>query len=69
MIALCKSLTTREKSKLLTEVIGNRQGKSGGWLTEVTRVRMNDKMARPDQQTIKSNAFDMLVAMIEGEKA
>ncbi len=77
MIALMKTLTVHEKSKMLTEILGNRQGNNTGWLRDVINTRRRQQGKEPlldirscsDHLTIKSAGADMVVAMIEGEKA
>ena len=76
MIALAKTLSVTDKAKLLTEILGDIRHlppDERGFLTEITKVRNKIKgrpeHVRTDRFTIKAGAFDLIVAMIEGEKA
>ncbi len=77
MIALMRTLTVHEKSKITTEILGNRQGHNTGWLRDMINVRRHLQGKAPliyinscsDHLTIKSSSADMLIALFEGEKA
>lgn len=77
MIKYMKQIPMSEKAKMTTVLLGDRRATKSKWLLDIINVKRSLEGKEPvsklngwsDHLSIKSKAADMLVAMIEGEKA
>ena len=75
-LQLINSKNVQERSKMCTEVLGNKQGgKPSGWLLEVIntlrkikgKLPLNKDHAGYEHQMLKSNAVLLLASYLEGD--
>lgn len=75
MIKHLRQTKSKDKAKMATEILGNKQGDKSSWLRDVINVRrklqgkipLTRNHGNADHLTVKANALDILVSYLESD--